>query len=103
MKPVNLSKLVQAFEDKWILKAMRKARNNRAHASELLGLNRTTLIEKLRIRGWLSKLKPGGHRGWKWRTERPICLWCGVITKSTFCDNVCKQKWLGSEIDKDKV
>jgi two-component system, NtrC family, response regulator HydG len=48
--PLNLPNLLQELEDAYIDHALRAARGNRRVAAELLGMGRTTLVEKLRRR-----------------------------------------------------
>jgi len=48
---VNLNQMVEDFENKLILEALRKAEWNKAKAANLLGIKRTTLIEKLKKKG----------------------------------------------------
>lgn len=46
--PVDLTKYVQEVERELILRAIRKANGNKSLAAQMLGLNRTTLIEKMK-------------------------------------------------------
>jgi transcriptional regulator with GAF, ATPase, and Fis domain len=48
---INLNQIVEDFENKLILEALRKAEWNKAKAANLLGIKRTTLIEKLKKKG----------------------------------------------------
>ena len=48
---ISLPKLVEEFENKLIQKALKKADGVKSRAAILLGLNRTTLVEKLKRRG----------------------------------------------------
>ncbi|MBI2877626.1 MAG: hypothetical protein HYY20_12170 [Candidatus Tectomicrobia bacterium] len=45
---VCLKSLVEAFEKELILQALEKAQGVRNRAAQLLGLNRTTLVEKIK-------------------------------------------------------
>ena len=50
---VNLKAIVEAFENHLIDQALARTANNKNRASELLHMNRTTLVEKLRKRGMI--------------------------------------------------
>jgi len=50
---VDLKDIVAAFENHLIDQALARTSNNKNRASELLGMNRTTLVEKLRKRGMI--------------------------------------------------
>ncbi len=52
---VDLKKLLEALEEKLILQALERAGNVKEKAAKLLGLNRTTLVEKLKRKGLLEK------------------------------------------------
>ncbi len=56
---VELPRLIAALEDALIDAALEQSGGNRAEAARLLGLNRTTLVERLKRRGRLS----GDQRG----------------------------------------
>ena len=45
---VDLRQLMAEFESAWIREAMRMTDGNVSHAAELLGMRRTTFIERLR-------------------------------------------------------
>jgi DNA-binding NtrC family response regulator len=47
---IDLRRAVQAFEMSLIDQALARTRGNKNQASMLLGMNRTTLVEKLRKR-----------------------------------------------------
>lgn len=51
---VNLKNIVEAFENHLIDQALARTGNNKNRASELLMMNRTTLVEKLRKRGMIT-------------------------------------------------
>ncbi len=51
---VNLKAIVEAFENHLIDQALARTGNNKNRASELLMMNRTTLVEKLRKRGMIT-------------------------------------------------
>lgn len=59
---VNLKAIVEAFENHLIDQALARTGNNKNRASELLMMNRTTLVEKLRKRGMITPAakKSGG-------------------------------------------
>lgn len=48
--PVDLHALLRELEDSYIAAALSKTGGNRKAAADLLGLQRTTLVEKLRRR-----------------------------------------------------
>ncbi len=48
---VSLTKLVEEFENRLIKQALVKSNGVKSHAALLLGLNRTTLVEKMKRRG----------------------------------------------------
>lgn len=50
---VNLKSLVEAFENHLVDQALSRTSGNKNRASELLQMNRTTLVEKLRKRGMI--------------------------------------------------
>lgn len=52
-----LKSVVAAFENHLVDQALERTQGNKNRASELLGLNRTTLVEKLRKRGLIMPLK----------------------------------------------
>jgi sigma-54 specific flagellar transcriptional regulator A len=47
---INLPQILRRIEDDYIDAALRRAGGNRKAAADLLGLQRTTLVEKLRRR-----------------------------------------------------
>jgi transcriptional regulator with PAS, ATPase and Fis domain len=51
---INLKAVVDAFENHLIDQALSRTGNNKNRASELLRMNRTTLVEKLRKRGMIT-------------------------------------------------
>jgi transcriptional regulator with PAS, ATPase and Fis domain len=51
---IDLKALVDAFENHLIDQALARTGNNKNRASEILGMNRTTLVEKLRKRGMIT-------------------------------------------------
>lgn len=57
---VNLKNIVEAFENHLIDQALARTGNNKNRASELLMMNRTTLVEKLRKRGMIT---PAAKKG----------------------------------------
>ncbi|MBC7396791.1 MAG: sigma-54-dependent Fis family transcriptional regulator [Bdellovibrionales bacterium] len=56
-KGVDLKAVVTAFENHLVDQALARTNGNKNRASMLLGLNRTTLVEKLRKRGMITPLK----------------------------------------------
>jgi len=48
---IDFNALVSAFEDRLILQALERASGNKKEAARLLGLKRTTLLEKLKKKG----------------------------------------------------
>jgi transcriptional regulator with GAF, ATPase, and Fis domain len=54
---VDLKNIVDAFENHLIDQALARTNNNKNRASELLHMNRTTLVEKLRKRGMIVPAK----------------------------------------------
>jgi DNA-binding NtrC family response regulator len=48
---IDLVKTLEEIEDRLIAEALRRAAGNKSHAAKLLGLNRTTLVEKLKRKG----------------------------------------------------
>ncbi|MBY0470350.1 sigma-54 dependent transcriptional regulator [bacterium] len=57
---VDLKNIVAAFENHLIDQALARTGNNKNRASELLKMNRTTLVEKLRKRGMIIPVSKGG-------------------------------------------
>ena len=49
----NLSVYIEELENKFIVDALKKTNNNKNQAAKLLGLNRTTLVERIKKRGLL--------------------------------------------------
>ena len=56
-KGLDLKAVVTAFENHLVDQALARTNGNKNRASQLLGLNRTTLVEKLRKRGMITPLK----------------------------------------------
>jgi DNA-binding NtrC family response regulator len=56
-KGLDLKAVVSAFENHLVDQALARTNGNKNRASMLLGLNRTTLVEKLRKRGMITPLK----------------------------------------------
>jgi len=54
---LDLKAIVSAFENHLIDQALARTEGNKNRASELLSMNRTTLVEKLRKRGMIKPLK----------------------------------------------
>jgi transcriptional regulator with GAF, ATPase, and Fis domain len=48
---IDLNKLMEDFENRLIMEALKKSEGNKARAAEMLGIKRTTLIEKLKKKG----------------------------------------------------
>jgi transcriptional regulator with PAS, ATPase and Fis domain len=59
-KGLDLKAIVTAFENHLVDQALARTNGNKNRASELLAMNRTTLVEKLRKRGMII---PAGKRG----------------------------------------
>ena len=59
--PVNLTELLRDLENEYIDAALEQTRGNRQAAAALLGLQRTTLVEKLKRRE-ASVVRPVEHR-----------------------------------------
>ena len=57
---VDLKAIVAAFENHLVDQALARTHGNKNRASELLKMNRTTLVEKLRKRGMIIPAKLGG-------------------------------------------
>ncbi len=60
---LDLKTIVAAFENHLIDQALTRTHGNKNRASELLQMNRTTLVEKLRKRGMIRPAKPKGAGG----------------------------------------
>lgn len=54
---LSLKDVVDAFENHLVDQALARTRGNKNRASELLKMNRTTLVEKLRKRGMIIPAK----------------------------------------------
>lgn len=65
---VDLKAIVAAFENHLVDQALARTNNNKNRASELLMMNRTTLVEKLRKRGMIT---PAGTRTLEEAMEAP--------------------------------
>jgi DNA-binding NtrC family response regulator len=52
---INLKQYIEDFEKSILLKSLDKTKWNKKKAAELLGLNRTTLVEKLKKYGMMGK------------------------------------------------
>jgi transcriptional regulator with PAS, ATPase and Fis domain len=51
---IDFTRLVEEFENRLILEALRRSRGAKSRAARLLRLNRTTLVEKIKRKGLLS-------------------------------------------------
>lgn len=58
---VDLKAIVAAFENHLVDQALARTNGNKNRASELLSMNRTTLVEKLRKRGMIVPVGSRGH------------------------------------------
>ncbi len=58
---LNLKGIVEAFENHLVDQALARTNGNKNRASELLSMNRTTLVEKLRKRGMIIPIGPRGN------------------------------------------
>jgi DNA-binding NtrC family response regulator len=56
--PVDLPVLLRALEDAYIQAALQQTHSNKKEAAKLLGLGRTTLVEKLRRRNLAAVRSP---------------------------------------------
>ena len=56
---VDLDAFLDKIEDGFIQQALERSRGNKTLAAELLNLNRTTFIERLRKKGMLQSTRPG--------------------------------------------
>lgn len=56
---IDFYRVVEEFENKLISEALRRTNHNKNRASQLLSMNRTTLVEKLKKRAFHSTLKDG--------------------------------------------
>jgi len=54
---VNFNALVDSYESKLISSALSQTGGNKKAAAKLLGLNRTTLVEKIKKKGLESKVE----------------------------------------------
>jgi DNA-binding NtrC family response regulator len=54
---VNFNELVDTYESKLISSALSQTNGNKKAAAKLLGLNRTTLVEKIKKKGLESKIE----------------------------------------------
>jgi DNA-binding NtrC family response regulator len=54
---VNFNELVDSYESKLISSALSQTGGNKKAAAKLLGLNRTTLVEKIKKKGLESKIE----------------------------------------------
>jgi hypothetical protein len=59
---VDLDGVLETIENGFIARALERARGNKTMAAELLRLNRTTFIERLRKKGMLQPARPAGRR-----------------------------------------
>ncbi|MGZ3698895.1 MAG: sigma-54 interaction domain-containing protein [Bdellovibrionota bacterium] len=60
---LDLKAIVTAFENHLVDQALARTNGNKNRASELLSMNRTTLVEKLRKRGMITPLMKGEEDG----------------------------------------
>jgi transcriptional regulator with PAS, ATPase and Fis domain len=56
---VDLDRFLEKIENGFIQQALERSRGNKTLAAELLNLNRTTFIERLRKKGMLQSTRPG--------------------------------------------
>lgn len=62
---VDLKTIVAAFENHLVDQALARTNGNKNRASELLKMNRTTLVEKLRKRGMIIPVSQSAHRAFE--------------------------------------
>lgn len=55
---LDLSKYIEGIENQLIIEALNRTKNNKNQAAKLLGLNRTTLVERIKKRKILSLQQP---------------------------------------------
>jgi len=58
---IDLKSIVAAFENHLVDQALARTSGNKNRASELLQMNRTTLVEKLRKRGMITPISSRGE------------------------------------------
>ena len=59
---IDFYRVVEEFENKLISEALRRTNHNKNRAAQLLSMNRTTLVEKLKKRASSSSMKPEGNK-----------------------------------------
>lgn len=59
---IDFYRIVEAFENKLLQAALVRAQHNKNKAAQLLSMNRTTLVEKLRKRSMFSASTHGGNK-----------------------------------------
>lgn len=62
----SLKDHIEGMEWEFIVMALKLTSGNRSRASELLGLKRTTLVEKMRKRGWITNKNKKRDPGLPW-------------------------------------
>lgn len=55
---INLTQLIEQLENSYILQALERTNNNKNKAAKLLGINRTTLVERIKKRGLMPLNSP---------------------------------------------
>jgi transcriptional regulator with PAS, ATPase and Fis domain len=76
---VDLNRLIQTIENGLILQALTRTRGNKTLAAELLRLNRTTLIERLRKKG-LNTVVRSAPAVVPWTSVKPLPSDCYSLT-----------------------
>jgi DNA-binding NtrC family response regulator len=72
---ISLNEVVKSLENSLIDQALERTGGHRTNAAKILGMNRTTLLMRMKARGLItpdpSKSHPGTHpkRKWKWQDE----------------------------------
>ena len=90
---LDLKAIVDAFENHLVDQALARTNNNKNRASELLHMNRTTLVEKLRKRGMIQTI--GSRNRAKDASSQPTGASTG-ISSSTADESVVAMNIPGS-------
>lgn len=71
---LNLFDVITHLENQLIDQALLRTQGNRTWAAEMLGLNRPTLVEKLRKRGMVDPSNRGDRTHWRYKKKDPHVL-----------------------------